>query len=89
MIMLYRNDFTPLYREIDSTSSIKEIDLRGVSKYSIDRLKRLVEEYEYISMPYCGHEYDCCGCVSSYYVELLLDDKQTTAILKRTVNFNY
>lgn len=87
--MLYNRNFKNIDSDIDRQISIKEIDLIGVSKHSIERLKRLVEEYSYISMGNCGHEYDCCGCVSSYYVTLLLDDKKTTAILKRTVNFNY
>lgn len=85
--MIYKGGFKTIEQDYDFVSSIREIDLRGVSDYSIERLKRWAKKYSYVSLPYCGHEHDCCGCVSSYYIELLLS--KDTAMIKRTINFNY
>ena len=38
---------------------------------------------------YCGHEWDCCGCLSSQYAEIRFDPKNSRIVVRMSQHFNY
>lgn len=64
----------------------KRIDLTGVSIFSIERLKKFVENRGFENYR-CGCDYDCCGCVAFTHTELFRSED--SAIIVFTTAYNY
>lgn len=74
--------------DYDHSITIIEFPFDDLSKEQIKAIKRTFNVREYIEHPFCGCEYDCCGCPCSESNELIRSESGNLTI-KKILTFNY
>ena len=80
--------FKTIEAEMDSIISEAEIKGRFTKKRFKTISSNIRKRFNLGRAGYCGHEWDCCGCLSSQYAELRFDPKNSRIVVRIAQYFN-